>query len=61
MIATERPNCPVKSFVKYLSLLNPKLDSLFQRPKKQIQPSSSFWYDNMVLGEKTLNEYDEEN
>ena len=52
MMETGADNCPVASFSKYLSLLNPKLDYFFQRPKAF--PKNGCWYDNMVLGEKTL-------
>ena len=39
------PNCPVVSFELYLSHLNPLNEFLFQR-----------WFDNMVVGERTLGE-----
>ena len=36
-IVTERNDelCPVKSFEKYISKLNPKVNYIFQRPKRE--------------------------
>ena len=53
IVEREDENCPVKSFLLYVSKLNPSLKSFFQRPKTRI-PSEGPWFDNMVLGEKTL-------
>ena len=50
------PNCPVVSFKLYLSHLNPLNDFLFQRPKRNASISEDVWYDNMVVGERTLGE-----
>ena len=50
------PNCPVVSFELYLSHLNPLNDFLFQRPKRNASISEDVWYDNMVVGERTLGE-----
>ena len=50
------PHCPVASFEKYLQHLNPKCEYLFQRPKRNASPSDQLWYDNMVVGERTLGE-----
>ena len=44
--------CPVKSFELYISKLNPKCDSLFQRPAKCYDGKS--WYDNMPLGHNKI-------
>ena len=44
--------CPVALFEKYLQHLNPKF--LFQRPTRNISPSDQLWYDNMVIGERSL-------
>ena len=46
-------NCPLKSFLLYVNKLNPSLKCFFQRPKRSI-PSDGPWFDNMVLGEKSL-------
>ena len=55
MAATGKENCPVESFIKYYSHLNPSLEFFFQRPKqKKISQGETTWYDNMVLGEKPL-------
>ena len=50
------PNCPVASFELYLSHLNPLNGFLFQRPKRNVSISENVWYDNMVIGERTLGE-----
>ena len=50
------PNCPVVSFELYLSHLNPLNEFLFQRPKRNVSTSEDVWYDNMVVGERTLGE-----
>ena len=46
--------CPVASFRKYISHLNPENEHLFQRPKTRDVCEDEVWYDNMVLGENTL-------
>ena len=48
------PNCPVASFELYLSHLNPLNEFLFQRPKRNVSISENVWYDNMMIGERTL-------
>ena len=52
MIANDGPFCPVSSFEKCLSVLNPMNEYLFQRPKSSGE--GEIWYDNMVSGENTL-------
>lgn len=52
MIAIDSPFCPVFSFEKYLSHLNPFNEFLFQRPKSC--GDGLVWYDNMAVGENTL-------
>ena len=54
MCAVGGPFCPVASFEKYLHHLNPENQFLFQRPKKKVTADSDVWYDNMVVGERTL-------
>ena len=44
------------SFELYLSHLNPLDEFLFQRPKRNASSSEDVWYDNMVVGERTLRE-----
>jgi hypothetical protein len=53
MVATGSSACPVSSYKFYLKMLNPKLSTLFQRPKAST-PSTGCWYDNQVIGVKTL-------
>lgn len=44
------------SFELYLSHLNPLNDFLYRRPKRNVFTSEDVWYDNMVVGERTLGE-----
>ena len=53
MKATGKENCPVRAYKLYISKLNTKQTAFFQRPK-QSAPTSGPWYDNMVLGMKSL-------
>jgi len=46
--------CPVKVITKYIEKLNPKCQSLWQRPKKTATDEMALWYDNAPLGHKTL-------
>jgi hypothetical protein len=48
------PNCPVECVEKYLSKLNDKNMSLWQRPKKGYVESSQCWYDNSTVGVNKL-------
>ena len=53
MYATGTDNCPVSSFKKYISKLNPVIEALFQRPRSE--PSDCRpWYDAQVLGVNSL-------
>ncbi len=54
MVASDSPLCPVHSFEKYLSHLNPVNKFLFQRPRGNCPPDSMVWYDNVVVGQNTL-------
>lgn len=53
MVASDSPLCPVFSFEKYLTHLNPLNEFLFQRPRENC-PDGIVWYDNIVIGENTL-------
>ena len=53
ILATGTQSCPVESFKKYVSLLNPRVDEFFQRPKIST-PENGPWYDAQVLGINTL-------
>ena len=48
------PDCPVKSFEKYISKLNPCNNCLCQRPQDSFDPEDAVWYGNQALGENTL-------
>lgn len=55
MFETGTPLCPVVSFEKYISHLNPKNEYFFpRRSKKTVKESDSVWYDNMVVGQRML-------
>ena len=54
MFETGGPFCPVLWFEKKVSRLNPKNEYLFQRRKKAVDKSDEVWYDNMVVGQRTL-------
>ena len=56
MYATGGLFCPVASFEKYLQHLNPQNEFLFQCPKKKLTPDCDVWYNNMVVGERSLGE-----
>ena len=53
MKATGMDNCPVKAYKLYITKLNLKSNLLFQRPKQKT-PNCGPWYDNMVVGVKTM-------
>ena len=52
--ATEGVWCPAASYEKYVQHLNLKNEFLFQRPKKEVSSDVVVWYDNMVVGERSL-------
>lgn len=55
MMANNGPFCPVRSFEKYLSHLNPLNEFFFQRPKQSDQCNDvHVWYDNVVVGQQSL-------
>ncbi|MEW8548744.1 MAG: DUF3504 domain-containing protein [Candidatus Thiodiazotropha sp.] len=47
-------NCPVNSFEKYLSKLNPSCDTFFQRPLLNVQENDQIWYAKVSVGLNTL-------
>ena len=47
--------CPVKSFKKYVSLLQPDKNELWQTPKRSFLEDDSCWYTKTPLGESMLN------
>ena len=51
---TNGGKCPVKSFLKYVSLLHPDLETLWQRPRGKVNIYEKIWYCNVPLGEKYL-------
>lgn len=58
MYETKTERCPVASFEKYLSKLNPDNNTLFQAPiRSRSSESSKPWYKNAPVGEKTLGNF----
>jgi hypothetical protein len=56
----ERPGssrCPVTSYKRYLSKLNPEYDPLWQRPLDSFCEESSVWYYNQRIGANTLSKF----
>lgn len=47
-------SCPVLSFEKYISKLNPECEFLWQRPKRNVEAQDHIWFDNMVVGKNSL-------
>ena len=54
MLEKTGPHCRVALFEKYLQHLNPENEFLFQRSKRSVSPYDQLWYDNMVIGERSL-------
>ena len=50
--------CPVEAYTKYVSLLHPELDALWQKPAEQWQPGETGrnWYCRAPMGIRPLNE-----
>ena len=51
---TKGEKCPVKCFCRYLSLLHPDCNDLWQRPRAKFNYLDRTWYCNVPLGEKYL-------
>lgn len=51
---TDADDCPVASFQKYTSKLNPECDRLFQLPKTLAAETDTVWYHRRPLGEKKI-------
>ena len=57
MYETKTEGCPVASFEKYLSVLNPNCDALFQTPLPSVKPDDRVWFKKSPVGEKTLGSF----
>ena len=58
MYETRDEFCPLGSFEKYLSKLNPNCDRLLQRPKRSFRdPESKIWFENAPLGINKINSF----
>jgi hypothetical protein len=49
--------CPVLSYEKYVSKLNPNCEKLWQRPKDEFCDDDQIWYNNVPVGENTLGSF----
>lgn len=47
------PMCPLASFIKYISKLNPENNAFWQQPSDSYTDTSNVWYTRTPLG-KTL-------
>ena len=58
LVGNGGPNCQIATYQFYLSVLHPKSDALFQRPKgpKIFNPASPLWYDGSAKGKNTLSQ-----
>ena len=54
MISTGTPNCPVKYFKTFLSVLNPNQTTFFQKPKRNFLLSDKIWFENSPIGVNKL-------
>jgi hypothetical protein len=54
MYETKTENCPVQSFVKYLSKRNPNCSALFQTPRNSVDEEDEVCYENRPLGKNRL-------
>jgi hypothetical protein len=48
------PKCPLRTTLKYMSLLHPSVNYLWQRPKAKITETESIWYAKQKLGHNTM-------
>ena len=54
---TGDPLCPVAAMDKYLALLHPELDCLWQRRRHKFNYEDAHWYCTAPLGEHTIAEF----
>jgi hypothetical protein len=54
MYETGTDNCPVKSFLKYLSKCHSQCESIFQRPKDSFNEDDETWYEKRPLRKNKL-------
>ncbi|KAK7094672.1 hypothetical protein V1264_006191 [Littorina saxatilis] len=57
MPETGDSSCPVYSYNKYLSLLNPKCERLWQFPINTFHGDDETWYDNRPMGVHTMKKF----
>jgi hypothetical protein len=57
MYENSGPFCPVKSFEKYVSKLNPNSSDFFQRPLNKATDNYQTWYVNIPVDNKTLSSF----
>ncbi|KAK7097451.1 hypothetical protein V1264_004428 [Littorina saxatilis] len=57
MPETGDSSCPVYSYNKYLSLLNPKCERLWQFPVNTFHGDDETWYENRPMGVHTMKKF----
>ena len=57
MYETNQQLCPVKSFEKYLSKLNPDNEALFQKPLSKYHKDGAVWYGKTPIGVNQLYDF----
>lgn len=53
------PMCPLASFMKYISKLNPENNAFWQQPSDSYMDTSNVWYTRTALGKKHSLIYDD--
>jgi hypothetical protein len=54
MFSTGETYCPVQYLKKFIQVLNPGEEALFQRPKRKFSASDEIWFDRAPLVVNTL-------
>ena len=57
MYSTGDDSCPVAAFEKYLSILNPEKNALFQKPLLKYHKDGAIWYSKIPVGVNHLYEF----
>ena len=57
MVETHTDDCPVNSFLKYLSKLDPEQDRLWCYPKDSFRHEEELWYTKKPVGVNTLQQF----
>ena len=49
MFSTRETHCPIQYLKKFIQVLNPGEEALFQRPKRKFSASDEIWFDRAPL------------